>query len=74
MHWLGASTDAAECHPTQKHADVSCEVDVLGTLFLGGHRATTLARAGRIAGDPAAIESLDRMFAWSPLPWCPETF
>ncbi len=71
---LNASTETAECHPTQKNADVSCEVDVLGALFLGGHRATTLARAGRITGDPAAIESLDRMFAWSPLPWCPEIF
>ena len=71
---LIVSADAAQCRRTQAEADVTCEVDVLGSLYLGGHRATTLARAGRIAGNPTSIELLDRMFAWSPLPWCPEAF
>ena len=71
---LIVSANAAQCCRTQASADWSCEIDVLGSLYLGGHRATTLARAGRIAGKPTTIELLDRMFAWSPLPWCPEIF
>ena len=71
---LIADGKAAQCRRIQADPDVRLEIDALGTLFLGGHRATTLARAGRIAGTPAAIESLDRMFAWSLLPWCPEVF
>lgn len=71
---LTISEQGAECRRTGDSADVSCEVDALGALFLGGHRATTLSRGGRISGNPASIARLDRMFAWSPLPWCPETF
>jgi predicted acetyltransferase len=71
---LIVGADGAECRLCECVADVYCEVDVLGALFLGGHRASTLARAGRISGDPAIIALLDRMFAWSPRPWCPEGF
>jgi predicted acetyltransferase len=66
--------DSAECRRCERVADVHCQVDVLGALFLGGHRASTLARAGRISGDPATIALLDQMFAWSPRPWCSEEF
>lgn len=71
---LITSVDAAECQRTQSEPDIECEVDALGSLFLGGHRATTLARGGRIAGERESLELLDRMFSWSPLPWCPEVF
>jgi predicted acetyltransferase len=71
---LVADAKAAECRRTRSDADVTCGVDALGALYLGGHRATTLARAGRISGDARSIESLDRMFAWSPAPWCSGVF
>jgi predicted acetyltransferase len=71
---LITSADGADCRPCERIADVNCEVDVLAALFLGGHQASTLARAGRIAGDPANIALLNRIFAWSPRPWCPEVF
>jgi predicted acetyltransferase len=71
---LTVSSAAARCLSTKATADVSCEVDALGAIFLGGHRASTLARAGRIEGDPSTVALLDRMFASSPLPWCPEMF
>ena len=66
--------DGADCRPCERVAEVNCEVDVLAALYLGGHQASTLARAGRIAGNPANIALLNRIFAWSPRPWCPEVF
>lgn len=71
---LITSGDGAQCQRTSAEADIRCEVDALGALFLGGHRATTLARGGRITGERESLELLDRMFAWSPLPWCPAIF
>ena len=44
----------------------------LGALYLGGMRAHTLARAGRIEGSDEAVARADAMFAWNPQPWAPE--
>ena len=44
------------------------------TLYLGGVRATTLARAGRIEGSRPALARADALFAWSLAPSCPEVF
>lgn len=55
-------------------AEVVLDRAALSSIFLGGVRADTLARAGRIAGDPAAIATLDRVMAWPVAPWCPEVF
>ena len=71
---LTASESGAECRRTRDEPDVQCDISALGSLFLGGNRATTLARAGRIRGGPDSISRLDRMFASDPLPWCPEIF
>jgi predicted acetyltransferase len=46
----------------------------LGSLYLGTFPASRLARAGRIAGPPAAIAAADRVFAAAVAPWCPEVF
>jgi predicted acetyltransferase len=54
----------------------TCELTpfTLGTVYLGGHRVSALARAGLIAGDPESLRQLDAMFAWAPLPWCSDMF
>ena len=62
------------CRATTAAPDVELAIDALGALYLGGHRFTTLARAGRVTGDLAALQRADRMFTWHTLPWCPEIF
>jgi predicted acetyltransferase len=54
--------------------DVSMDVRDLGALYLGSVSATTLARAGRVWGDTAAVERADRLFATSATPWCATHF
>ena len=46
----------------------------LSAALLGGVRLSTLSHAGRVRGDDAAIRQADALFAWEPLPWCPEVF
>jgi predicted acetyltransferase len=54
--------------------DVTLPADSLGAVFLGGTRFQALARAGRVAGSPAALARADAMFASARAPWCPEIF
>ena len=49
--------------PAISPADVVLERAALGSIYLGGVAPSTLARAGRVVGKPAAIAQLDRMFA-----------
>ncbi len=49
----------ARCVRTDAPADVAMDLDVLGSLYLGAHRATTLAAANRIRGDTEVIAQLD---------------
>ncbi|NKX49012.1 GNAT family N-acetyltransferase, partial [Arthrobacter deserti] len=51
-------------------ADVRLAVEALGSLYLGGVGAHTLAAAGRIAGEPEAIRQLDRLMALPERPYC----
>jgi predicted acetyltransferase len=59
------------CERTDAEADVVLGAEDLGALYLGGVKATTLARAGRIEERrPGALALADRLFAWDPLPFC----
>jgi predicted acetyltransferase len=49
----------AECARTDAPAEVSLPVAALGAVSLGGTRLATLARAGLVTGDPAAVARLD---------------
>ena len=71
---LDVGPGGATCRRTDTDADVELGIDVLGALYLGGHRATTLARAGLIKGSLDALATMDRLFPWDPRPWCPEDF
>lgn len=64
----------ASCVRTADRADLSCDVDVLGHLYLGGGSALTMAEAGRLEGDVSKIRLLDHMFRTAAAPWCPEVF
>lgn len=52
--------DGADCVPTDAAPDLALDVPALGALALGGTRAHTLARAGRItAADPTVLRRID---------------
>jgi predicted acetyltransferase len=71
---LEAGPGGVRCSRTTSAADIRLDIADLGAIYLGGVRLQTLARAGRVDGDPAALRRADAMFAWDPLPWCPESF
>lgn len=49
-------------------------IDALGSLYLGGVTAPTLAASGSLSGDSDALAVLDRMFAAGPAPYCSTQF
>ncbi|WP_278262286.1 GNAT family N-acetyltransferase [Nocardia sp. AG03] len=55
---------AAECSPTTRPAELGFDINVLGALYFGGHRARALAAAHRIeVGNAAALRAFDAAFA-----------
>ncbi|MGV0626677.1 enhanced intracellular survival protein Eis [Mycolicibacter minnesotensis] len=53
----------ARCTVTDSAAQVELDLDVLGSLYLGAHRASSLAAAGRLrCRDDAVVRGLDAAF------------
>jgi predicted acetyltransferase len=71
---LEAGPDGARCRRSDAEPDVVLDAADLGSVYLGGVRFLTLRRAGRLQGEAKALKQADAMFAWDPLPWCPEVF
>ncbi len=66
---------AGRCRRLEPGAtDLSLGTTDLASLYLGGHGAVAMARAGRIRGRSAAVELLGRMFRADVAPWCEEVF
>ncbi len=62
---------AAEVRPTDAPADLEVDVADLGSLYLGGVSASTLARAGRVeARRDDVLARADRLFAAEHQPFC----
>ncbi|WP_231589422.1 enhanced intracellular survival protein Eis [Mycobacterium haemophilum] len=54
----------ARCTPTDEPAQIEMALDVLGSLYLGAHRASELAQANRIhSHDIALVQHVDAAFA-----------
>lgn len=51
---LRGGPDGAECRRTDALPQVSCDVSALGSVYLGGHRLSALARAGLVTVDDGA--------------------
>ncbi|HEY7106223.1 MAG TPA: GNAT family N-acetyltransferase [Acidimicrobiia bacterium] len=67
--------DGAAVQRTDADADLVLSAADLGSLYLGGVSATTLARAGRVVAlTEGALARADRLFGVSPLPWCRTEF
>jgi predicted acetyltransferase len=57
---LAGGPDGASCEPTDRPAGASFSLAGLGSAYLGGHRLSTLARAGAVrCADPALLSRLD---------------
>src|SRR5439155_15746399 len=55
--------------------DLAMSAPELGSLYLGGISASTLARAGRVTEVVSgAIARADRFFTIAPAPWCRTDF
>jgi predicted acetyltransferase len=60
---------------TEEAAEIALDVDVLGSAYLGAVSFAQLRDALRLEElMPGAVERADALFAWRPLPWCPEIF
>jgi predicted acetyltransferase len=53
----------AHCTPTDAPAEVQMDLDVLGSLYLGAHRASTFVGANRLrSNDSGLVQRLDAAF------------
>jgi predicted acetyltransferase len=70
--WAITPTDeGATVERTETAPDLSLGVSDLGSLYLGGVSATTLARAGRVTEHTrGALARADRLFGVQPAPCC----
>jgi predicted acetyltransferase len=64
-----ASDGTGNASRTDDPADVTIGVADLGSLWLGGVRPSTLARAGRLDAAPAMLRRLDLLFSWDEPPY-----
>lgn len=70
-HHLVAGPDGASCRPTQRPADLRCDVDSLGSAYLGGQTLAAQAAAGRVQEvTPGALPAASAALAWHLAPHC----
>ncbi|MGV9556634.1 GNAT family N-acetyltransferase [Streptomyces sp. NPDC003522] len=72
---LEAGPDGASCTPTGRGADLTLDVAVLASLWLGDESAPRLAALGRLGEERAgaALEA-DALLRTPGRPWCPDMF
>jgi predicted acetyltransferase len=67
--------EAGKASRTDDPADLALDVDGLGSAYLGAVSFAELRDALRVEElVPGAVARADAIFAWRPLPWCPEIF
>ena len=72
---LEVGPDGSSCTPTDRDGDLRMDVSALGSVFLGGYRASTLHAAGRIDElTPGAVVRLGRAMRTDVAPWLPVHF
>jgi predicted acetyltransferase len=63
------------CERTDADPDLALDVGALGSAYLGAVSFAQLREALRVQElKEGAVERADALFAWRPLPWCPEIF
>jgi predicted acetyltransferase len=72
---VGASGGEGRCEPTADEPDLTMDIAALGSLYLGGVRATDLGAAQLVtAHTPGALARADALFGWPIAPFCPTHF
>ena len=67
--------DGGACERTDEEPDLALDVSALGSAYLGAVSFTQLREALRVEElREGAVARADALFAWRPLPWCPEIF
>jgi predicted acetyltransferase len=67
--------EGGECSRTDEEPDLALDVGALGSAFLGAVSFAELRAALRVEELwEGAVAQADALFAWRPLPWCPEIF
>lgn len=67
--------EGRECTRTDEEPDLALDVAALGSTYLGAVSFTQLRDALRVEElREGAVARADALFAWRPLPWCPEIF
>ena len=61
--------------PAKDEPQIALDANDLGAIYLGGWRASALARSGRIEELAAGgLAAADALFPTATLPWCPQEF
>jgi predicted acetyltransferase len=72
---LEGGPEGAECKAATSKPDIVLGTAELSAIYMGGHRLTPIARAGRAEErTPGALTRADAMFAADVAPWCPQGF
>lgn len=72
---LEAGVDGAACTPTTRSPDLSLDVAVLSSAYLGGHPLRTLAAAGMVEEHRSgAVSTADALLRSPVAPWCATDF
>jgi predicted acetyltransferase len=67
--------ESGACEKTDEEPELALDVGALGSAYLGAVSFTQLREALRVEElQEGAVERADALFAWHPLPWCPEIF
>ncbi len=72
---LEVSEGRAGVATTRAPADLALDANDLGSLYLGGFSATSLAHSGRVVElRPGGLAAADALFHTALQPWCPQEF
>ena len=67
--------EGGEASRTDEEPDLRCDVQLLGSTYLGAVTFSELLRVGRLEElRPEAAARADAFFSWPRAPWCPEIF
>jgi predicted acetyltransferase len=67
--------NAGACERTDEEPDLALDIAALGSAYLGAVPFTQLRDGLRVEElRNGATKRADALFAWRPLPWCPEIF
>jgi predicted acetyltransferase len=72
---VAARHGEGRCERTGDEPDLTLDIAALGSMYLGGVRATELAAAGLVTQrTPGALARADALFGWPAAPFCPTHF